>query len=235
MCIFYVPNRLILASLRNETFSFLAFPGQKLLFRAVPASRSFSNIICNNDTSWLFSTHKPMCTAVQKRYFQTDRKEKKDLVKSKESPYAGLTAAQKVKEAGKDVSYLGVILVGVAITGVMIYVIGHELFSKESPSVIYGKALKLCRKNVEVEAAFGTPIKGYGEETRRRRRRHVSHLLYDVEGVPHMRMKFYLQGPYKKGTVQLEVKKVDGKYEYRYMFVELEGYPARTIIIEDNR
>lgn len=26
-----------------------------------------------------------------------------------------------------------------------------------------------------------------------------------------------------------------GKYEYRYLFVELEGYPRRTIVLEDRR
>ena len=28
---------------------------------------------------------------------------------------------------------------------------------------------------------------------------------------------------------------IDGKYEFRYLFVSVEDYPPRTIIIEDNR
>ncbi len=35
-----------------------------------------------------------------------------------------------------------------------------------------------------------------------------SHTLYDVEGDQHMRMKFYVEGPHNKGTVQLDVRKV---------------------------
>ena len=35
-----------------------------------------------------------------------------------------------------------------------------------------------------------------------------SHSEYELEGVKHMRMKFYVEGPFRKGTVHLEVKMV---------------------------
>ncbi|XP_015272227.1 PREDICTED: mitochondrial import inner membrane translocase subunit Tim21 [Gekko japonicus] len=152
---------------------------------------------------------------------------------------ASLSAAQKVKEAGRDFTYLIVVVVGIGITGGLFYVIFKELFSSSSPSKIYGDALEKCRAHPEVIGVFGEPIKGYGESTRRGRRQLVSHIEYIKDGLKYMRLKFYIEGSEKgkQGTVHLEVKEnpESGKYEYRYIFVDIDVYPRRTIIIEDNR
>lgn len=150
-----------------------------------------------------------------------------------------ISASQRVKEAGRDVSYLIVVLIGIGVTGGLFYTIFKELFSSSSPSKIYGKALEKCRAHPEVISVFGEPVKGYGEMTRRGRRQHVSFIEYVKDGLKHMRVKFYIEGsePGKRGTVHLEVKEnpESGDYEFRYIFVELEAYPRRTIVIEDNR
>ncbi|XP_011365645.1 mitochondrial import inner membrane translocase subunit Tim21 [Pteropus vampyrus] len=144
-----------------------------------------------------------------------------------------------VKEAGRDFTYLVVVLIGTGITGGLFYVIFKELFSSSSPNKIYGKALEKCRSHPEVIGVFGEPVRGFGEVTRRGRRQHVSFVEYVKDGLKHMRVKFYIQGsePGKQGTVHLEVKEnpENGEYEFRYIFVELEAYPGRTIVIEDNR
>lgn len=59
-----------------------------------------------------------------------------------------------------------------------------------------------------MEDALGPPIKGYGEETTRRRRTHVSHAVYEKEGVKHMRMRFYIKGIRNKAIVELDMKQV---------------------------
>ncbi|XP_055272898.1 mitochondrial import inner membrane translocase subunit Tim21 [Moschus berezovskii] len=149
-----------------------------------------------------------------------------------------LSTSQKVKEAGRDFTYLIVVLIGITITGGLFYTIFRELFSSSSPNKIYGKALEKCRSHPEVISVFGEPVKGYGEVTRRGRRQHVSFIEYVKDGLKHMRVKFYIQGsePGKQGTVHLEVKEnpETGEYEFRYIFVELEPY-SRTIVVEDNR
>ncbi|XP_064651396.1 mitochondrial import inner membrane translocase subunit Tim21-like [Lineus longissimus] len=164
-------------------------------------------------------------------------KSSQELVEAKEPTFGQLSTVQKVQQTTKDVTYTAVIVVGVGITAIMFYVIGRELFSTQSPSGVFGEALKLCKKNDQIRDTLGEPIKGYGETTRRGRRRHVSHLEWlSDDGVKHMRMKFYVEGPSAKGTAHLEVKQNDrGKYEYRYLFVTLDSYPNRTIIIQDNR
>lgn len=174
---------------------------------------------------------------------QSPQREKEDSSKqvSVHSPRGetAISTSQKVKEAGRDFTYLIVVLVGISITGGLFYALFKELFSSSSPNKIYGKALEKCRSHPEVISVFGEPVKGYGETTRRGRRQHVSFIEYVKDGLKHMRVKFYIEGsePGKRGTVHLEVKEnpESGEYEFRYIFVELEAYPRRTIVIEDNR
>ncbi|NXF54664.1 TIM21 translocase, partial [Oceanites oceanicus] len=150
-----------------------------------------------------------------------------------------LSAAQKVKEAGRDFTYFIVVLVGIGVTGGLFYVIFKELFSSSSPSKIYGDALEKCRSHPEIIGVFGESIKGYGEATRRGRRQLVSHIEYVKDGLKHMRLKFYIEGsePGKRGTVHVEVKENPerGRFEVRYIFVDVDTYPRRTIVVEDNR
>ncbi|KAJ8782155.1 hypothetical protein J1605_010347 [Eschrichtius robustus] len=155
------------------------------------------------------------------------------------SQFGAASWDHSVKEAGRDFTYLIVVLIGITITGGLFYTIFRELFSSSSPNKIYGKALEKCRLHPEVLSVFGEPVKGYGEMTRRGRRQHVSFIEYVKDGLKHMRVKFYIQGsePGKQGTVHLEVKEnpESGEYEFQYIFVELEPYSRRTIVIEDNR
>lgn len=149
------------------------------------------------------------------------------------------SAAQKVKQAGKDFTYLIVVLIGISVTGGLLYVVFQELFSSSSPSKIYGQAFERCRSHPEVIGAFGEPIKGFGETSRRGRRQQVSHVEYMKDGLKYMRLKFYIEGsePGLRGTVHSESKEnpETGKYEFRYIFVDIDTYPRRTIVIEDNR
>lgn len=115
---------------------------------------------------------------------------------------------ERVKENTKTASYMGIILLGVGVTGVMAFAIFRELFSSKSPNSVYSKALEKCINDSRIQDALGAPIKGYGEETKRRRRGHVAHSVYVRDGVNHMRMQFYIQGIRNKATVHLEMREV---------------------------
>ena len=100
---------------------------------------------------------------------------------------------------------------GIGVTAVMFYAIFRELFSSKSPNSVYSAALQRCTDEPRVVDALGAPVKGHGEETRRGRRRHVSHLNYVQDGVSHMRMKFYIDGSRQSATVFLDVREVRGR------------------------
>ncbi|XP_072936501.1 mitochondrial import inner membrane translocase subunit Tim21 [Epargyreus clarus] len=143
---------------------------------------------------------------------------------------------EKIKETTKTVSYTGVIVVGLGVTGIIFYYVFRELFSSNSPNSIYSVALDKCKNDPRVEDALGAPIKGYGEETSRRRRTHVSHAVYEKDGVKHMRMRFYIKGVRNKAVVELDMKQNEyGNYLCRYLLVQLDDYSGKTFIIEDNR
>lgn len=115
---------------------------------------------------------------------------------------------EKIKENTKTASYTAIILAGLGVTGIMFYAIFRELFSKSSSCNIYSKALKRVEQDPRVQDALGAPIKGFGEMSRRGRRQHVAHSQFERNGVPHMRMQFYVQGLRNKATVQLESRRV---------------------------
>ncbi|XP_055921733.1 mitochondrial import inner membrane translocase subunit Tim21 [Eupeodes corollae] len=142
---------------------------------------------------------------------------------------------EKIKENTKTASYMGVILLGVGVTGALFYAVFKELFSSNSPNNIYSRALERVKEEPRVQDVLGAPIKGFGEESRRGRRQHVAHSKFERNGVPHLRMQFYVQGIRNKATVHLEMKETSGKFTYRYLFVQLDHYPNTTIILEDNR
>uniref|UniRef100_A0A2M4AXP1 Mitochondrial import inner membrane translocase subunit Tim21 n=1 Tax=Anopheles triannulatus TaxID=58253 RepID=A0A2M4AXP1_9DIPT len=143
---------------------------------------------------------------------------------------------ERVKENTKTASYMGVIMLGVGVTGLLFYVIFWELFSSDSPNNIYSEALERVKEEPRVRDALGSPIKGFGEESRRGRRTHVAHTKYVKDGVEYIRMQFYIQGIRNKGTVHLEKRKTEsGSFEYRYLFVQLDYNRQNPIILEDNR
>lgn len=69
--------------------------------------------------------------------------------------------------------------------------------------------MKSTQQDPRIQDQLGAPIKGFGEETKRRRRTHVAHTTFERNGVPHMRMQFYIQGIRNKATVHLEMRQVN--------------------------
>lgn len=115
---------------------------------------------------------------------------------------------ERVKETAKTTSYLGVILLGVGVTGIMFYTIFNELFSSNSPQAIYGDAFDKCKNEPRVQDSLGQPIKCFGEESRRRRRTHVAHQMYQKNNRNYMRLSFHIQGIRNKATVHCEMREV---------------------------
>lgn len=86
---------------------------------------------------------------IRYRYFSTGREES-HLTKTQEKSDISTDVrpiGEKIKEGTKTVSYTGVILLGVGVTGIIFYYVFRELFSSNSANSIYSKALEKC-KNV---------------------------------------------------------------------------------------
>lgn len=70
------------------------------------------------------------------------------IVSSKHNEHTDISTnvrpIEKIKENTKTASYFGVILFGVAVTGVMFFAVLRELLSSNSPNNVYSEALKMC-------------------------------------------------------------------------------------------
>ncbi|XP_018350364.1 PREDICTED: mitochondrial import inner membrane translocase subunit Tim21 isoform X2 [Trachymyrmex septentrionalis] len=142
--------------------------------------------------------------------------------------------AEVVKENLKSAGYLGVIIGGIGVTAFMFYALFSELFSSKSPYSVYSEARVRCIEHPKVMDILGAPVKAFGDETRRGRRRHIAHTYYIKDGVKYMRIRFYVQGTRRQGTVYAEVKEnTSGNYEYSYLYVMVNH--VGTIVIEDNQ
>ncbi|XP_065221799.1 mitochondrial import inner membrane translocase subunit Tim21 [Planococcus citri] len=173
-----------------------------------------------------------------RRPYSTSKKPENKLVEnvSGEQKAVQTTVIENIKETTKTVSYLGFVLVGFSIGLSVIFAICYELFSGKSPNKIYSKAFDYVSKDSRIQNVIGDQIKGFGEETRRGRRRHIAHVSYQKDGMNLLRMKFYIKGNRESGTVHLEMfENEKGKYEYRYLFVVTDGVNPKSIILEDNR
>lgn len=134
-------------------------------------------LICNKNAFYLLSCRK--LELHQEKYYSDRSTENKGLSavqnqeKSEISEDVKPITFTKVKETTKTVSYLGVILIGVGVTGIMFFTVFSELFSSKSPNNVYSKALKTVCDDSRIQDALGEPLSGYGEENRRGRRQHV--------------------------------------------------------------
>lgn len=173
------------------------------------------------------------------RQYSVQRQRGRDssaITEAKENTEVSTTVFETVKETTKTAGNLGVILLGLGITGTILWAVFKELFSSNSPNNIYSSALKACENDQRIQDQLGQPIKAYGEENSRGRRKHVSHTVYEVNGRKHMLLQFYIQGTRKKGTVYVEMKQDDkGDYQRNLLVVELNDMLRTRIILEDNR
>ena len=99
--------------------------------------------------------------------------EKSSLTESKSDGGLQTSFTKKAKENVKTASYGMVIVAGVGVTGIILYTIFQELFSGDSPNSLFQMASEKCIAHPKVQDMLGEPIKAFGEENRRGRRRHV--------------------------------------------------------------
>ncbi|XP_011505872.1 PREDICTED: mitochondrial import inner membrane translocase subunit Tim21 [Ceratosolen solmsi marchali] len=205
-------------------------------------SRALTNIIRQRH---LFPYTMPMISSKAIVYFPFSTSShlmylsKKSLTKSNKSESGNQLQVDYIEVVKKKTSlawHLSIFVIGLSSTAVIIYYVFQELFSSTSPNYVYSKAVDEVISDSRIIHALGSPIKAHGEETAKRRRGHVKNLVYLRNGVEHMKMKFYIQGSYRKADVHLEVRKnSQGHWNYRYLFVELKNRPKSVIVLQDNR
>ncbi|KXX78822.1 Mitochondrial import inner membrane translocase subunit tim21 [Madurella mycetomatis] len=146
-------------------------------------------------------------------------------------PWTELSAGEKTARAAQQTFNFGMVILGVALTGGVGYFLYSEVFSPDSKTTYFNRAVDRIRKDPRCLELLGDGkrITAFGEETHnkwRRARPIASTVTKDGQGNEHMMIHFNVQGPRGTGRANMHlVKRVgQGEYQYKYFFVDVKGH-----------
>ncbi|KAF6168912.1 hypothetical protein GIB67_038409 [Kingdonia uniflora] len=143
---------------------------------------------------------------------------------------------QKPVTFTEGASYSVVILAGLGIAAAAGYATFKELIFEPKEYKIFGKALERVQNDSQVRARIGSPITGYGQESRNRsaRQRIPNRTWTDEDGIEKIQINFYIRGPHGAGKVDAEMfkDKMDKKWKYTYLIVDLKSPSPVQLMLE---
>ncbi|KAI9066684.1 hypothetical protein FKP32DRAFT_1755734 [Trametes sanguinea] len=116
-----------------------------------------------------------------------------------EKKWSELSVGGKVVRTTARTTNLAVILAGAGLSIVLIYALTSELFSRNSPTVLYNKACDLIKASPQVHQYLQEPLVFHNHPPTVSRPRHRNHfvssqIFVDSTGREHMLLNFYVQG-----------------------------------------
>ncbi|KAI0470154.1 import inner membrane translocase subunit tim-21, mitochondrial [Xylaria cf. heliscus] len=146
-------------------------------------------------------------------------------------PWSELSPAEKVSRATQQSFNFGLVVVGVVLTGGVGYFLYQDVFSPDSKTAYFNRAVDRIKKDPVCLAVLGdaNKITAHGEETAnkwRRARPIASTLKTDAQGADHLVMHFYVEGPLNNGVVSVHLVKHarHSEFKYKYLFLDVKGH-----------
>ncbi|KXJ95631.1 import inner membrane translocase subunit tim-21 [Microdochium bolleyi] len=146
-------------------------------------------------------------------------------------PWSQLSAGEKAGRATQQSVNFGMVIVGVVLTGGVGYFLFTDVFSPESKTAYFNRAVDRIKKDGDCIGLLGDPktITAHGEETAnkwRRARPIASTQKIDPQGNEHLQMHFYVHGALNSGTVSVHLTRRPNhhEFEYKYFFVDVKGH-----------
>ncbi|WOH09280.1 hypothetical protein DCAR_0728736 [Daucus carota subsp. sativus] len=149
------------------------------------------------------------------RAFASQTSKRKDSSKREreistvENPFDAPTynIPQKPVTFTEGASYSLVILAGLGIAAAAAYGVFSELIFSPKEYKVFGMALKRVQNDSQVSVRIGSPVTGYGQDSRNRAaRQRIPHRIWtDEDGVEHVEVNFFVRGPH--GYKCLKTKK----------------------------
>ncbi|XP_026401388.1 probable mitochondrial import inner membrane translocase subunit TIM21 [Papaver somniferum] len=162
---------------------------------------------------------------------------RKDLKTTVEDPFDELTdkIPQKPVTFTEGASYSFIIIAGLGVAIAAGYAVVKELILEPKEYKIFNKALARIQDDHQVKSKIGSPITGYGQESRNRAaRQRIPHRVWtDEDGVEHVEVNFYIRGPHGAGKVYSEMFKdqADKQWKFMFLIVEIKSpHPAQLIL-----
>lgn len=142
---------------------------------------------------------------------------------------------EKPVSFAEGASYSLIILAGLGVAATAAYAVFKELIFQPKEYKIFGKALERVQNDSQVRVRIGSPITGYGQESRNRaaRQRIPNKIWHDEDGVEHVLVEFFIRGPHGAAKVFAEMfnDKEDKQWKYVYLMVEvMSPSPARLML-----
>ncbi|KAK5660468.1 hypothetical protein OQA88_13015 [Cercophora sp. LCS_1] len=146
-------------------------------------------------------------------------------------PWTDLSAGEKTGRAVQQTFNFGMVIVGMVLTGGVGYFLYQEVFSADSKTAYFNRAVDRIKQDPRCLALLGDSkkITAYGEETFnkwRRARPIASTHTKDGQGNDHLMIHFNVQGPKGVGVVQMHLIRKAGQedFQYKYFFVDVRGH-----------
>ncbi|KAI1079219.1 import inner membrane translocase subunit tim-21, mitochondrial [Whalleya microplaca] len=153
-------------------------------------------------------------------------------------PWHELSTGEKASRATQQSFNFGLVIMGLVMTGGVGYFLFEDVFSPDSKTAWFSRALDRIKKDPECIALLGDSKKiiAYGDETGnkwRRARPIASTLKADAQGNQHLRIHFYAEGPRNTGVVNVHLIKPAGHddFDYRYLSLDVKGH--QRIVLEN--
>lgn len=150
-----------------------------------------------------------------------------------------LSVREKAARTTQQTFNFSVVLTGLVMTGGCAYFLYKEVFSSDSKTVQFNRAVDRIRSDSRVKEALGSghKIRAFGEPTWNRwaRVRPIASNTYkDPQGTEHFMMHFNAEGSSRRGIVNLHTSKTPGQSEwvYKYLALDVKGQPR--IILENS-
>ncbi|KAI0117080.1 mitochondrial import inner membrane translocase subunit TIM21 [Daldinia grandis] len=146
-------------------------------------------------------------------------------------PWSELSAGEKASRATQQTFNFGLVVVGLVLTGGVSYFLYTDVFSPDSKTAYFSRAVDRIKKDPECVRLLGESkkITAHGEETMNkwRRARPISSTLNtDAQGNQHLIMHFYVEGPLNNGAVNVHLIKYANRdnFEYKYFYIDIGGH-----------
>lgn len=158
-------------------------------------------------------------------------------------PWKQLSFGEKAARTTQQTFNVGLVLLGLGLTGAVATVLWLEVFSTDSKTAIFNKAADRVRKDQQCLALLAgeglhnkKEVSAYGEPSWSRwaRNRTISSRVEkDRAGVEHLHMHFYVEGPVAKGTVHVHMSRAPGERDFEYRLLALDVPGKQRLYLEN--
>ncbi|XP_008797262.2 probable mitochondrial import inner membrane translocase subunit TIM21 [Phoenix dactylifera] len=169
---------------------------------------------------------------------QKTKEEMRKDISTVEDPFDAPTynIPEKPVTFAEGASYSVIILAGLGVAALAAYGVFKELIFEPKEYKIFGKALERVQKDSQVTVRIGSPVSGYGQESRNRaaRQRIPNRVWTDEDGIEHVEVNFYIRGPHGSGKVYAEMFRdhADRKWKFTYLIVEIKSPSHAQLLLE---